>query len=354
MSLGIRRAGLQAHHVRMVELQFRGVLDGDQALVAIDEQAQDVEQGGLARAGAAADQDVAAPADGLPEELQDRLVDRLRGQQVGALQQVATKLADRQAGAVEGDGRDDRVDPAAVGQARVHHRARLVQAPPERGEDALDEPLHVRLVDEAEVATVQHPVALDEDPVRTVDQDLGDRRIAQQRFQRAEADQLVDQFLGQPFDLVARHRQVQAPHILDHAVGDVLRDHGTRAVHGIQAIVVDGVDQVAVQRQLQRLRVAPGAAGERQHTAQQVFPVHAPRLHRRRQPRAAPSSFSSASRWPSARRRWLSRSRGASSNSVRPRFLAFSRNWGSNGSTSSTGSSNELPRVSPSGATPPR
>ena len=51
----VGRAGFQAHHVRLLQLQFGRVLAGDDALVVVDEVREAVEQRGLARAGAAGD-----------------------------------------------------------------------------------------------------------------------------------------------------------------------------------------------------------------------------------------------------------------------------------------------------------
>ncbi len=122
MPFGVGRAGFQAHHMRVTELQLGYVLDGHQTLITVDQLAQHVEHGGLARAGAAADQNVAAFADGLLEELENRLIDGLHGHQVGALEHVLAEFPDRQARAVQRNGRNDRVDPAAIGQACVNHR----------------------------------------------------------------------------------------------------------------------------------------------------------------------------------------------------------------------------------------
>ena len=55
----VRGARLQPDHVRLLQLQLRCVLDGDDALVMRDHAAQGVQQRGLAGAGAAGDQDVA-------------------------------------------------------------------------------------------------------------------------------------------------------------------------------------------------------------------------------------------------------------------------------------------------------
>ena len=60
LTFEVRRARLQAHHMGLLQLQLRGVLAGDDALVRLDIDGQAVEQGRLPRAGAAGNQHVAA------------------------------------------------------------------------------------------------------------------------------------------------------------------------------------------------------------------------------------------------------------------------------------------------------
>ena len=52
--------GFQTRHVRLLQLQFGRVFDGDDALLARDEAGERVEQGGFAGAGSARDDDVQA------------------------------------------------------------------------------------------------------------------------------------------------------------------------------------------------------------------------------------------------------------------------------------------------------
>ena len=58
------------------------------------------------------------------------------------------ELADRDHGPDERQRLDDRVHARAVGQARVHARARLVDAPAERRDDPVDDPQDVLVVEE--------------------------------------------------------------------------------------------------------------------------------------------------------------------------------------------------------------
>ena len=127
-SLDVRRTRLQPDDVLLAQLQFGGVLDRDDALVARDERRQHVQRRRLARAGAAADEDVQPAAHAGREQVRRRGGHRAEVDEIVDVERVGGELADRQHRAVERDRRQHRVDAAAVGQARVDHRARLVDA----------------------------------------------------------------------------------------------------------------------------------------------------------------------------------------------------------------------------------
>ena len=180
LALDVGRARLEPHHVPLPQHQLGGVFDGDDALAIGDEAREHVEERGLAGAGAARDEDVEARADRRLEEVQHRLRQRLALDEVLGAEPVGAEPADRQHRAVERQRRNDRVDTRAVGQARVHHRARLVDAPAHRADDALDDAQQVLVVLEDDVGLFEPALALDVDLVGAVDQDVGDRRVAQE------------------------------------------------------------------------------------------------------------------------------------------------------------------------------
>ncbi len=66
-----------------------------------------------------------------------------------APQTVAAEAADGQRRAVQRHRRDGGVDAAAVGQAGVHHRRRLIDVPADAGGDPLDDPQQMIGVAEA-------------------------------------------------------------------------------------------------------------------------------------------------------------------------------------------------------------
>ena len=150
-ALDVRRAGDQAHDVRVPRPQLLGVLDHDDALPRVDGAEQRAEDRRLARcrcrrttssasrAASTARRRASPVRSRAPASAQRRQVVR-RGPQD----------AQRQARAVGGDRREDRVQAHPdVGQPAVDARARVVQAPARGEREPLGEAAHRRLVGEA-------------------------------------------------------------------------------------------------------------------------------------------------------------------------------------------------------------
>jgi hypothetical protein len=212
-----------------------------------------VEQGRLPGAGPARHDDVAATRDGGRQEVEHRLRQRLAFDQILRAQLVLAEPPDRQRGAVERERVDDRVHARAVGQARVHHRARLVDAAADGADDPLDDLQQVPIVPEHRVGRFETPVPLDVDLVRPVDEDVGHRRVAQQRLERPEAEQLVDHVTDQALALLLAERGGQR--LAVEQPGDQAPDLGlgVRAVRARQPVQVDPVQQFLVDPALHGL-----------------------------------------------------------------------------------------------------
>src|SRR5215217_3604341 len=137
LALEVRRPGFQAHHMRLLQLQFGCVLAGDDPLGRIDEGGHGVEQGGLARTRTAADQDVASAG---ADDAQDPRAFRTDGREVHQVlhrQLVFLELPDGQGRPVQRQRRRDDVDPRPVRQAGVADRAALVHAAADLRHDPL-------------------------------------------------------------------------------------------------------------------------------------------------------------------------------------------------------------------------
>ena len=114
-----------------------------------------VEQRRLARARAAADEQVAAPPDRAPEQLGERRRQRAVGDELVGREAAAAEAPDRQHRPVERERRDHHVDARAVGQAGIDERLGLVDAAAERGEDALDRVPELAVAAEADLGRLE-------------------------------------------------------------------------------------------------------------------------------------------------------------------------------------------------------
>ena len=197
LALEVRRARLEREDMVLAEPELGGVLDRHDPLAVGDERRQDVEGRRLARARAARHEHVEAGLDAGAQEVEhlgrrgaepDEVVDGVRPR---------GELADGDDGADERERLDDGVDARAVGEARVDARARLVDAPPERRDDPVDDAQHVLVVQEHAVDALDLATALDVDVRRPVDHDLGHRLVVEERLDRPEALDLVGQLLDE-------------------------------------------------------------------------------------------------------------------------------------------------------------
>ncbi len=229
--------------MRVVDLELGRVLDGDDTLVVRDEARDHVQRGRLPRAGAAGDEDVHASKHRRLQEL------RHRGAQASFVLQVLNaedrvlELADRQRGAVDGGGPDDRVDAAAVRKAGVDHRVETVDVAARGRDHAPDRLEELVLVLEPDLSLGQHAASLDEDLVRAVDHDLAHRAVVEEAVERSVADRGAQDDVGKRRLLLGVERDV----VLEQEAVEV-RAHGARErerVPGGQADIADQCQAVA-------------------------------------------------------------------------------------------------------------
>ena len=125
---------------------------------------------------------------------------------------IAAKAADGEARAVERQRRNDGVDARAVLQAGIDHGRRFIDAPPDAGDDAVDDLHQVLIVFERQAGDFQLAGALDVDAVEAVDENVGNGGIFEQRFERAEAENFVEDFARQLLALGEAERNGLAVH----------------------------------------------------------------------------------------------------------------------------------------------
>ena len=194
----VGRPGFHARHMRLLQAQLGGVFDGDDALVFRDVGGDGVEQGGFAGTRAAADQDVEARLDAAFQQFQHALGQGELGHQILAFERVAAETPDREQRAVHRDRRNHGVDARAIGQPGVHHGRRFVYAASHAGNDLFDDAQQVGVVLELHRCAVQFATPLHVDAVRRGHQNVADGGVLEQRFQRTEAEDLIEDFLDDP------------------------------------------------------------------------------------------------------------------------------------------------------------
>ena len=135
----VGRFAFQRHHMVLMKLQFRRVLDRDDALLHGNEARQDVQHRRLSRPRSTADQDVPVVDDAGPQEHRGRRSERSALDQVIDGKPVCGELADGQARAFNRQRRNDRVDARAICQPGIDQRLALVDAAADLRDDPFDD-----------------------------------------------------------------------------------------------------------------------------------------------------------------------------------------------------------------------
>ena len=208
LAFDVGRPRFEPQHVFLLELQFGRVLDRDDALIALDEARQRVEQRRFTATGASADDDVEP---GLDRSFQQHHHFGREGpepQQVFERQRIGAEPPDGDRRTVERQRRNDGVNTRAVRKTGVAHRRRFVDAPSDLRHDAVEDLHQVVVVAERNLRALNAPVLFEEDVLGAVDHDIGDAVFLEQRLERTEAERLVEHLFDQLFALGAVEQRV--------------------------------------------------------------------------------------------------------------------------------------------------
>ena len=182
----VRRAGLEAEHVLLMELQLGGILDGHDALVARDERGQHVERGGLSGPRTTGDENVEAAFDAGVQEIGHHA-----GQRSNVTRSSATygsvanfRMVSREPSTARG-GMIALTRLPSGGRASHIGLASSTRRPTRP--DLVDGAPQAALVGEAPRHRMDAPGALDVDPIRSIDHDLGDVDVAKEGLEWAIA-----------------------------------------------------------------------------------------------------------------------------------------------------------------------
>ena len=232
-SLGVIRPRLQAADVGLLQTELGGVLNRDDALFGRNERRQRIEQGGLAAAGAAGNQNVHAGAHAGGQEIHHFQGNGFLGHQVCGQDRMHAKAPNRNQGAIQGQRRNNRIDAAAVGQSAIDHGAGLIDAPPGLADDPLNNVQQVPRISKRYGSPLQLPRPFHIDRVVTVYEDVGNGRIFHQGLERAQAKGFVQHLVDEPLALGAAQ---QAGAALAEFLGDA-------ADLLLQLVLVHGADR---------------------------------------------------------------------------------------------------------------
>ena len=191
--LEVGGAGLERDDVRVRRRELGGVLDDDDPFGRRDQPEQGREDGGLAGAGAAGDEERRPRGDQRlqqPPHLGRGVPGR---EQVGQRERAPRREPQRDGRAGAGDRRQDRVQARAVGQPQVHARGGVVETAPAQRGQPLREPAHRLLVGQVDVRRLQAVAAVEEDTAGAVDQHVGHPGEGQERLQRPGAVHVAHQ-----------------------------------------------------------------------------------------------------------------------------------------------------------------
>ena len=145
------------------------------------------------------------------------------------------------------------------GQACVDHRRGLVDAAADLRDDLVDDPQQVRVVDERGLRPLELAVPLDVDAVVCVDHDLGHAVVAQERLERAVAEDVVGDLADELPALLARERRPVERELLGDGAQDTLGDVLVGLL--LEELDAERGDARVVDARLQlRVRVGGGAS----------------------------------------------------------------------------------------------
>ncbi|MCY1419731.1 hypothetical protein D9M71_353270 [compost metagenome] len=230
--------------MRLLQLQLGRVLDRDDALVMRNETGQHIEHGGLAAAGAAGDQHVQPASHDRLEHQRDGRRQRASLDQAVDVEQVHRKAADRDTRPVDGQRRDDRIDPRTVLEPGIDQRRGLIDPPAQAGNDAIYDVEKVLIVAKTHVGALQLAEPLDVHRVMAVDQNVGHRVVGQQRFQRAKAKHFVGDLLD---DQLATGRAHRRRMLIEQTLADIADlPHGLGLLERVEQRQVHDFEQLLV------------------------------------------------------------------------------------------------------------
>jgi hypothetical protein len=187
----VGRPALQSDNMGLAQSQFGGVFNRDDPLVVGNHRRHRVQQRRLAATGTAAHQDVHPSPHTRGEELAQLVGERAESHEVGDIEAALVELSDRECRTVDGERLNDGVDARTVQESGVDHGRRLVHAPSDLGDDAVDDAPQMLLGYEPGIGAIDLAVTFNVDVFAGVDHHLGDGGVRQVLFDRTVTEDVI-------------------------------------------------------------------------------------------------------------------------------------------------------------------
>ena len=222
----VGRPRLHAGDVWLLQLEFCRVFNRDNSLFNRNVAGEHVQQSGLAGTGPARNDNVQPRANTGRQEFEQLGSRGLIGNQVRGQQRTLGKPANGDQRPVQGDGTQNGVHPAAIGEASVDHGTRFINPATDAARDPLHDLDEVIVVAEGHLRRFESPATLDIHRFGAVSHDVLDRRIAKQRLERPQPQRLIDDLVDQSISLgpgdqigvIAAELLSAPPHLLTQCV----------------------------------------------------------------------------------------------------------------------------------------
>ncbi len=170
----------------LLQLKFRRVLNRENSFGIVDEGRQRVQGCCLTRAGPAGHDHVQACGHCCLQISGHLFGKRPKIDEVVDAELIFFELTNGNQRPVDGNRRHHSIEARSILKARIDIRVGFIHATPNGGNNLVNDPQKVLFVFECRVRQLKLTIALDENLLRAVDQDIADRIILKERLQRAK------------------------------------------------------------------------------------------------------------------------------------------------------------------------
>jgi hypothetical protein len=234
-SFDVWRSGFEAEDVFLLELEFGGVFDGDDAVIIGDEAGEGIEECGFSGASSAADDDIEACFHGAFEEHDHFGGEGAEFEKVFESEWVASEAADGERGAIEGERGDDGIETGAIGEPGIDHGRCFVDSASDFGDDAIEDLEKMFVVSEGDIRPLDAAVFFNEHILGSVDHDIGDAFFLEKDFERSESEGFIENFFDKAFSFGAIEEWV-------FGIAEVFDDDANFAAEGVAFEFGDAIE----------------------------------------------------------------------------------------------------------------